>query len=49
MGDKSYQNITCQNTAEGATEILEKVLITKKFTQCKTSHALKTDFRINRQ
>ena len=42
MGYKLYSNITCPNAAEGVRKIFEKVFITKKYTQCKISHALKT-------
>ena len=48
MEFKLYPNITCPNTAESATEILEKVFITNKCTQCKTSRTLKTDIPITR-
>ena len=43
MGYKLYSNITCQIQQKVLRKILEKVFITKKCTQCKTSHTLKTD------
>ena len=48
MEFKLYPNITLPNTAESATEILEKVFITNKCTQCKTSRTLKTDIPVTR-
>ena len=47
MGYKLYPIIICPNTTESECHgNIEKVFITKKCTQCKTSHTLKTDFRI---
>ena len=43
MGSKSYSNITCASPAEGATKISEKIFITTKYFQYKTSHTLKID------
>ena len=40
MGYKIYLNTTKQKVLR---KILEKVYITKKFTQCKTSRTLKAD------
>ena len=43
MECKLYSNSTCQIHQNALRKIMEKVYITKKCTQCKTSHTLKTD------
>ena len=43
MGYKLYSNITYLNPTESDRKILEKVFITRKCTQRKTLHNLKTD------
>ena len=43
MGYKLYSNITYLNPTESGRKILEKVFITRKCTQRKTLHNLKTD------
>ena len=43
MECKLYSNSTCQIHQNVLRKIMEKVYITKKCTQCKTSHTSKTD------